>query len=427
MQAWLAHSLTRYYPASPAEVRPTLELDMARGERCSLQAVLRTDQAALTVTVTVNAPAPLAVRVRRVGYVPMPHFNTETPLTELEGVGYLPGLVPDPLFPESQAQVGPYETQAFWLTITPPREAAPGRYPLTVTLTPTTGDPITLTATVIVHPTVLPERQDFPVTHWFYADALHDWYQCELFDDRFWSILGRYLENLVAHGQDTLYVPIFTPPLDGVKRPTQLLNVHRTGERYQFDWTLVRRWIAVARAHGIRYFEWTHLFTQWGAAHAIRIYAGHGEDETLLWPADTGAVSATYRTFLAQLLPELKRFLDEEGLLTNSFFHLSDEPLGEQHLQGYRAARQLLHELAPWMRVMDALSHIDFALQGLTDIPIPVISSTLQFVQAGIPCWTYFAGAPRGRYLNRLPDTPLVKVRMSGWLFYRTQVHGFLY
>jgi hypothetical protein len=47
-------------------------------------------------------------------------------------------------------------------------------------------------------------------------------------------------------------------------------------------------------------------------------------------------------------------------------------------------------------------------------------------VQEGYSPWAYFCCAPRGRYLNRLLDTPLVKTRMSGWLFYRTQVHGFL-
>ena len=76
---------------------------------------------------------------------------------------------------------------------------------------------------------------------------------------------------------------------------------------------------------------------------------------------------------------------------------------------------------------MDALSDIRLAREGLVDMPIPSISVTKQFVEAGIPSWTYLCCAPRGRYLNRLLDTPLAKVRMSGWLFYRFGVEGFLH
>jgi hypothetical protein len=84
-------------------------------------------------------------------------------------------------------------------------------------------------------------------------------------------------------------------------------------------------------------------------------------------------------------------------------------------------------ELAPWIQVMDALSEIEYGRKKLTDMPIPIISNTLQFVEEGIPCWCYYCCAPRGPFLNRLMDTPLAKIRMNGWLFYRWPVLGFLH
>jgi hypothetical protein len=427
MHAALATSLIRHFPSSPIGADRTLTLDVARGERVAFQAAFRTADEPRTVTASVEAPEGLTVCVRRVGYVPMPHLNTRVPRAEIDGADFLPGYVPDPLFPESTIVAGPWETQTFWLTVTVPTDLAPGTYPLTVTLQPDNGAAQTLEATVVVHPLVLSPRRDFPVTHWFYPDALCDWYKTELWEESFWTILAPYLDNLVTHGQDTLYVPVFTPPLDGVKRPTQLLGVTRTGERYQFDWTLVERWVRMALAHGIRYFEWTHLFTQWGVAHALRIYEGHGEGGTLLWAPETGATSETYRTFLSQFLPAFKEFLQAHDLMAQSFFHLSDEPHGEAHLANYRAAREVLRELAPWMPVMDALSEISFAQEGLTDIPVPVINHAPAFIAAGFPAWAYFCCSPRGAYLNRFLDTPLPKLRMSGWLFFRTQVRGFLH
>ncbi|MDD4891670.1 MAG: DUF4091 domain-containing protein, partial [Phycisphaerae bacterium] len=93
----------------------------------------------------------------------------------------------------------------------------------------------------------------------------------------------------------------------------------------------------------------------------------------------------------------------------------------------YAAARAMLTELAPWMKTMDALTEVEFARQGLVDMPIPSIRTTMQFVRDGIPCWTYFCCGPRGRFLQRLMDTPLAKIRASGWLFYHTGVRGFLH
>lgn len=427
MDAWVASSLRRFYPASPAETGHLLSLSAGRGERVSCQAVFRTAESDEQVMAQVETPPGIETLVRRVGYVSIKHVSTQTAADEVDGLPYIPGYAPDPLFPEPIIHAGPFETNTFWLTLSTTVDTPPGDYPITVTLSSSHGHTATLTVTLRVEPTVLAPRQNFPVTHWFYADALCDWYHTELWEERFWSILSPYLTDMVQHGQDTLYVPVFTPPLDGVKRPTQLLGVQREGVDYRFDWTLVERWVKTALAHGFTNFEWTHLFTQWGVQNAIRVYEGHGATPALLWPAETGATSDTYRGFLAQFLPQLERFVVAHGLQERSFFHLSDEPHGPVHLANYRAARELLRELAPWMRVMDALSEIEFAGAGLTDTQIPSIRTAPQFIQAGFPAWAYFCCGPRGPYLNRLLDTPLVKVRLSGWLFYRLQARGFLH
>lgn len=146
------------------------------------------------------------VHVRRVDYVPMPHHTTErkTPLEDLEGVGHIPGYVPDPLFPEAGVHAGPHETHALWVTVQVPADVAPGRFPVTVTMAAASEEPVTLTATVVVHPALLPPRRAFPVTHWLYADALCEWYRVAPFEEAFWCILDPSLANVVAHGQDTL-------------------------------------------------------------------------------------------------------------------------------------------------------------------------------------------------------------------------------
>jgi len=435
--AWLASSLQRLFPLSAPGRGRALVLPAARGEKAAFQVGVRVEgHDPVEVAVRTAAADGLAVQVRRVGCVPVPHHNTATPVEELDGVGRIPGYVPDPLFPESAARVAPGEVAAFWLTVTVLKEARPGPHGIEVEVFAAGKPQRPLKATVIVSEVVLAKRRGFHALHWFYTDALCDWYKVEPFSHAFWPVCEAYLRNYAEHGLDTIYVPAFTPPLDGVKRPTQLLGVRQSKknagrgraahDEYRFDWRLVRRWIGLAKKCGITHFEWTHLFTQWGVKHAIRIYERH-DGGRLLWPPETGATSPTYRTFLAQFLPALERFLREEKLLNRSFFHISDEPHGDEHLANYRAARAMVRELAPWMKTMDALSDIRFGREGLVDTPVPSISTTRQFVEEGIPCWTYFCCGPRGKFLNRLLDTPLAKARMAGWLFYRFGVGGFLH
>src|SRR5689334_12048723 len=101
LATWLAPSMYRQFPhASPGKAK-TLDLFAARDERVSFQVGMRLTEADyLDVIVKVAAPAGVAARVRRVGCVPVPHFNMMTPLDELDGVGHIPGYVPDVLWPE---------------------------------------------------------------------------------------------------------------------------------------------------------------------------------------------------------------------------------------------------------------------------------------------------------------------------------------
>ena len=445
IQTWLSSSLVRHFPSTPAGGAQTLAVDVARNERFSFQLALHDDgrfgrgekrDEPLNVAVSAAGPRNWRIRIRRVGYVPMLHQNTSRAEEEsdLDGIGKIPGYVPDPLFDETAMMLPVDETHAFWFTVVPAPGARPGNYTLTVNFVPAKfriaaagAAPRKLAVRVTVHDVVIAKRKRFSVSHWFYNDALLDYYRCAGFDKTFWRILPAYLEDVVEHGQDMLYVPLFTPPLDGVKRPTQLLRIRQTGKgTYAFDWSDVRAYIRCAKRAGVRYFEWPHLFTQWGATYAPRLYHGQGADEKLLWKPETAATAPVYRRFLSQLLPALHRFMTTEGLLERSVFHLSDEPHGEHRTQ-YGRVREMVRELAPWMRLMDAVSDVEFAREKLTDLPVAIIETAPNFIKEGIPAWCYFCCGPRGRFLNRLLDTPLAKIRMSGWLFYRWPFLGFMH
>ncbi len=428
MQGWISDTTRRFFPKSPVENKRTLSGDMARNERFSFQVLLRQDGDPLPVNISAQAEDGWNVHIRRIGYVPVRHANTpimNSPEDGDYGDG-LPGYVPDPLFDETSLLLPANETHGFWITVTPPTIVAPGTHLIQVKADAKEHKSLVFNYKAILHDVTLKPREDFHITHWFYADAFVARYGVKAFSEEFWSICEGYMRDYAEHGCDTLYVPAFTPPLDGVKLPTQLLKIERRGKKLVFDWTQVLRWLKTAQKCGITHFEWVHPFTQWGCSSAIRIYIGQQEEENLLFPNDTAATSPEYSQFLSQFFNELHTLLKKEKLLTKSFFHVSDEP-HENHKQNYQNARQMLKDIAPWVKTMDALTDIVYGREKLTDMPVPSITRAVDFVKEGIPCWCYYCCGPRGPWLNRLLDTPLPKIWMHGILFYRWPFKGFLH
>ncbi len=430
---WLESPLQRVFPRTePGSTN--LHLLAARHSRISFQVCLknrRTD--ALNAECQILGADDLKPQIRYVGLVPILHFTPHTPMDELDGVEHLPGLVPDPLWPLTKVNsIGPNESRSFWITLNIPANAQPGPREFKVKLSVLSGSKsVELPVHLDIAELVVQPRKDFPVIHWWRGEATWDYYKTGMFEDqRWWDITKAQLENMLAHGSDVVYVPVFFNRRETFKRPCQLLTINEPAAgKYEFDWALVKRFTDLCRQIGFKKFEWPHLWIYWGVNNPMRLYTKKGGNYVMLWPPDTDAFSDTYLNFLKQFLPKFKAFLDQENLLPDSYFHLSDEPSDGQHLVNYKRARQVLRDLAPWMKgkVMDALSHVEYGREGLTDIPIPLVSSAQAYIDEKIPHWVYYCCTPQDKWLNRFMDTPLSKIRMSGMLFYKLGARGFLH
>ena len=94
-KVWVETSLHRVFPNSPVGENRHLNLVAARNQTLSFQACVRNNtKDRLRVDCTVAGNADLKIRVRRVGYVPMPHRTTDVALTEEDGAQYIPGWFP---------------------------------------------------------------------------------------------------------------------------------------------------------------------------------------------------------------------------------------------------------------------------------------------------------------------------------------------
>ena len=283
-------------------------------------------------------------------------------------------------------------------------------------------------------PTDLPE-QEIKVTQWFHCDCLADYYNTEVWSERHWEIVENFVKTAVRNGINTLLTPVFTPPLDthvgGERRTTQLVGVKKCkNSRYIFNFDLLDRWIDMCDRCGVKYFEISHLFTQWGAAHAPKIMADTPEGYRRIFGWETDATGDEYKRFLHRFLENFLAHMKARGDDKRCLFHVSDEP-NEAHLRQYMKSRRIVARLLKDYTVMDALSNVKFYKSGAVTTPIPSNDHIGPFIKqfekegrSGL--WTYYCCGQTLGVSNHFFATKGARTRFIGTQFWKYNIAGFL-
>lgn len=280
---------------------------------------------------------------------------------------------------------------------------------------------------------VLEERlpvQKLRYTNWFHHDCLVDFYKVELFSDGYFKIMKNYLKRAVENGMNMVLLPAFTPPLDtpvGKERMTvQLVKVKVNGTSYEFDFSLMKKYIDICRSVGIKYFEHSHFFTQWGARFAPKIIAEVNGKKRKIFGWESKAVGGKYTKFLRQYIPALREFLKDEKLEGKMLFHISDEP-DDSCIEEYMAAKNSIADLLCGCTVGDALSLYKFYENGSCSTPIAGTPFIHDFIGKCDDLWAYYIGWwTKDGTSNRLTDMPRERNRMLGIQLYYYNIKGFL-
>ena len=123
-----------------------------------------------------------------------------------------------------------------------------------------------------------------------------------MFSDAFFAIMKNFVSVAVKNGMNMLLLPAFTPPLDtpifSRRKTAQLVKIFYENGQYNFDFSLMKKFLDLCRAAGIEYFEHSHLFTQWGAQAAPQIVASVEGEKQEIFGWQTDAVGPEYKTFL---------------------------------------------------------------------------------------------------------------------------------
>ena len=260
-------------------------------------------------SVSVLSPIKDKVHVRMVNLVPC-----EYPCHMKRDEGYLavePGMYPDWLseVPKLGFPLVSGQWRCLWVDVEPDDTVEAGEYPVKLRLEKD-GE-------VLCEPEITCEvlgvrlpKLPIPYTEWFHSDCLADYYQAEVFSDRFWEIVEEFVRSAAKHKCNMLLTPVFTPPLDtaigGERRTVQLVDVTVTEGKYHFEFGNFRKWVRMASGCGIEYFEISHLFSQWGAKAAPKVMAVKDGTYQQIFGWDTDSAGEEYRDFLHQFLTALK-------------------------------------------------------------------------------------------------------------------------
>lgn len=336
------------------------------------------------------------------------------------------GDYPDVLMPFSgKIALKKNEWTALWCMFNADKQLDAGTYDVKISIG---SDEISLPCEVLNAST---GEQKLMCTHWFHTDCLATHYNVEIFSEEHWSIIENYMKYAVERGINMILTPLFTPPLDtaiGGERPTvQLVDVQRHAyNKYSFGFDKFVRWIQLADKCGVKYFEMSHLFTQWGAKHAPKIMAETTGGFKRIFGWETNSHGQGYTNFLNQFAPELIRVIDELGIRDRCVFHTSDEPSIKDYFH-YRRSAKVMRELFGEFKRIDALSSFTFYKHGLIKHPVPSIEHIESFAGKVDELWTYYCCSPYKKNLpNRFIAMPSLRNRILGIIMYKYNVKGFL-
>jgi Domain of unknown function (DUF4091) len=430
ISVWSVDSLTKVFPNdSPGTHLGTLDFWAARGQHVSIQFAIRSRKALKNLSAEVNLKNAKGEildgsTVRQVGYVVVGSHTDDTPADEL--IGEAPGWYPDPLW-NLPMDLDGNRTHPLWVTVAVPSDAASGSY--RGTLLVRAGEKAVARKEFRLHvvAATVPSQHTLKVTNWFNVGdaASRQFYGAPQFSDPWWTLIENLGKVMSEHRQNM----VITPLMD-------LITPHVDGSALAYDFSNFDRWVETFRRAGVvGYIEGGHLLGRAGSYDAALTVPAFVIENGKVSQQDLAPDDPRVEPYLTSLLSALNTHLTEKNWKSIYFQHILDEPHGTEPPQYARVA-ELVHRNLPGVLTMDAIdaSEMQDELRNHCDIWVPQLGrfdSQMDLIrdriQSGHEVWFYTCLFPNKRYLNRLMDYPLLKVRLLHWLNFRYGFTGFLH
>ena len=402
--------------------------EVAKGQSFSFQLALIGDDAEYNIDI--DSKLGKYIKAYKVGYVPM----TKPAYESCKDEDYLTkevGDCPDPLLPLETNIVSVSNVYTtIWVYVDLPKGIDAGMYDIAVSFSKDGCVVVAKEFSLTVHNAVLPD-QELKFTQWFHTDCIANFHNVGVYSEEHWSLIEKYISVATEHGMNMVLVPVLTPPLDtevgGERTTVQLVKIVKDGDKYYFDYSKLERFIDVCLKCDVKFFEISHMFTQWGAKNAPKVVAEVNGKEEKIFGWHTDATSVEYIDFLNRFIPGIidtfvKKGIDKKRIC----FHVSDEP-NTECIEQYEKAYRVVEKLIEGCEQMDALSHFDFYEKGIIKTPVVATNAIQPFLDAGIEgLWCYYCCAQHEKVANRFMAMPSYRNRIIGVQMYKCSIVGFL-
>ena len=228
-----------------------------QGERFSYQICVRCDER-LQLLTEVESPLTGCISLYHMREVPMDAPVTEEFDTPEDYITLNPGLMPDLLIPmeetDYQLSIG-QKAKTIWVKVDIPKDMEPGTYAIKIKMTINqNGGKYVGTfyqnMRIEVIPAVMP-AQKLIYTRWFYADCFAVAHAVEIYSEKHWDLIDKYIAAAADTGINMILIPTHTPPLDteiGTARPcVQLIDIEKCDTKYVFGFDKFRRFIDICK------------------------------------------------------------------------------------------------------------------------------------------------------------------------------------
>ena len=429
LQTWVADPLVKVTrdAAAPANAPKAVKIDAVINEYESGQVVVSASDSVTKLTAKIAAftgpdgPKPQAT-LNFLGYVSVKRGTIETPADRI--VAKPPCDLPDPMLEDTSIALEPGKNQPIWITVYIPKGTKPGEYTSAVEVT-ADGATASVPVTVSVHSFTLPDERTLYITNWFSIGNIAKAHGVEPYTEPFWKHLEIWARVMADHRQNTVITPII-----------DLIKGKDDGKgNLTFDFSRFDRWVELFKDAGvIGTIEGAHLGGRgnWQAKDFDAYYpAITMPDGSRRKNPSVTVTSDEYKFFLSQFLPALQKHLADKGWLDHYIQHIADEPI-QINADNYKKVAGYIRQYAPKIKIIDACMCSQLA--GAIDIWVPQpqhFVSDMDFFnsrrKAGDQVWFYTCLSPKGEYMNRFIDYPLIDVRLLHWANFKYDLPGYLH
>lgn len=349
-----------------------------------------------------------------VGSVPLIKNAPNQPLSAVERLA--PARFPDYLMAEKKLNINKGMYQAVWLTISIPEKAEPGFYSGKVTVKSVQGEQ-SLPISVTIYPLDLPYERHLKIAERYTLDNFAQYHGIdEMYSDSWFKMLKIYADNMVAHRQNVMQMPINSIGI------TKLKN----GE-LSFDFSRFDQIAQVFYTKKMDFIETGYGWTKFGEGDWFSTEIKLSDLPVKI--QETGEqVKLPGKDVIPYLLPAFESHLRQKGWLDKTLLSVRNEPSIHNSV-AYCEMSDYFHQLAPDLKQFESLETTMF---GGVEIPGPKIDHLATWYDTykkaqdrGVELCYYIVGIYQGsRYPNKTIDVPVMDSRIMPWLNCKYELSG---